>query len=282
MKVAWAVSIACLMCTSYLGGAAASELEPDEYIEFWRQFTYPDSSLTFPNRAAPATIGITSGFGLRRGTVVLGVAATNARDRGKPGNADGSFALGFGFGDPRDTIGIDLVVSSTSTGDPRAGLRGLMGNEGILAEGSFGFKLAREFKIDGIDARFSFAVGAANLLPWGSPEEVGENYFIVGTALSNLKLLDGPTFPVNLTFGVGSAISALEREPGIFGGIGVGVTQRMSMSLGWLGDEWIVGATFYPVRSSRMQVSIAAGDITQRTSDGRILLSVGYSWGGVF
>jgi hypothetical protein len=282
MRLAGAAAVACLMGTGSFSGAAAFELGPDDYVEFWREFTAPERSRRFPGRAAPATLGVASGFGLERGTIVVGAAATNARDRGKGGNPDGSFALGIGLSDPRDKVGIDFVLSSTSVGDPRDGLQGILGEGGFLAEGSLALKFSRELEIVGTDTRFSVAVGAANLLPWGSAEEVGVNYFIVGTALTNLHLLDGPAFPVNLTLGVGSAVSGVERDPGLFAGIGMGVTERMAMSVGWLGDEWIVGATIYPLSSGRMQISIAAGDVTQQNSEGRILLTMGYSWGGVF
>jgi hypothetical protein len=267
------------------GSLSAQETEissADAYVAFWEGLAREAGALPAASRSSPSPIGVASGFGLGRGTLVFGGAATNARERGSAGSFDGSFAIAAGFGSPRTGVGFEIVVGSTSTGDPRDGISGVLGDGGVFAEGNLSFKLSRELTPAPFGQTFSVSFGAANALSWGTPSEVDTNYFLAATSLFDLQITDGPAYPVNVTLGLGSAVSNLERDPGVFFGIGVGLTERLSASASWMGDEVIVGASLSPWDSGRFQISLAAGDVTQRVSEGRVILAIGYVWDGMY
>ncbi|WP_288365920.1 hypothetical protein [uncultured Marinobacter sp.] len=210
-----------------------------------------------------STFGINSGFGLPGGSAFAAGALTDTRDRAGS-DADGSGALGFGFGDARDSIGADISIGIISV-DPRD-----FGEDGNVN--------ARIFRhLPGITAGgvSGVAVGVSNGLRWGDAKDINRNYFISGSTIVNLRPDSGYT-PLMLTAGYGTAIKNIERDPAAFAGVGVGLTSRFSASVSWGGDEWMAGVGIRPFLSHSAQITLGVGDATNRL-DGRRWIITG-SW----
>lgn len=226
-------------------------------------------------RAAPApraaTVGIVSGFGLRHGTAFAAGALTNRRER-TGSDVDASAAIGLGFGDPYNAIGIDLTLGLVSTTPPWS----RRGNNSVLGEdGNISLRLHRNIGSVFPGSTTSVAIGAGNLVSWGDARNVPTNYFLASSTIANLAIADR-VFPTNLTLGYGTAIRNLERDPGLFAGIGVGVNSWLSVGASWVGDEWIAGINLFPRISDRVdvQVGLQYADVTRRVSRGRVNLTV--------
>lgn len=220
-----------------------------------------------------ATVGIPGGFGLRHGSIGFGTAITNRRDRINH-DWDVSGAIGFGFGNARTGIGGEVTLGLVSMSLP--GTRG--GGGSVLGEdGNLGIKFFREFRNSRTGQVSALAIGASNALRWGDPKSVPVNYYVAGSTTFTVPWAAGMTRPGILTLGAGTAVRNLERDPGIFGGVGLGVTSWAAVGASWMGDEAILGVNLFPQLGSHLnvQVGLYYADATRRVSpSGRFILNV--------
>lgn len=210
-----------------------------------------------------STFGINSGFGLPGGSAFAAGALTDTRDR-VGSDADGSGAIGVGFGDARTSVGADLSVGIISV-DPQD-----FGEDGNVN--------ARVFRqLPGLtDGGVSgVAVGVSNGFRWGDAKDIDRNYFISGSTIINLRPNSG-YIPLMISAGYGTAIKNIERDPAVFAGVGVGLSARFSASVSWGGDEWLAGVGIRPFLRHNGQVTVGVGDATNRL-DGRRWIVTG-SW----
>jgi hypothetical protein len=260
-------------------GTASAELlmtedrSEDAYIAYLASLTASPTSqpADFPRQPRASTIGIIGAFGLPHGSGFIGGAGTDVRERTQGGSADGSIAFGVGFGDANESIGAQVVVGLTSV-TPAWGDFG--------AEGNLNVQLFRSLPnmFSGASSAISFGIG--NAVAWGGSSDIKPNVFVSGSTVFPLKISTKLTVPVNLTAGLGSAISELERSPGTFFGVGIGLSSYASIGASWVGDEFIAGVNFFP--TDRIQIGVSYGDVTHRISDGRVILSVGISFSDLY
>lgn len=258
----------------FLPPLPSSAQDAEEFlVELRALAAQQESRATTPPRIAHAsTLGVPSGFGLGQGNIGLGASFTNRRDR--TGTSwDGSGVVSFGFGDPRETIGAEAVLGLVSLTPPWRRI----GNSSVLGEdGNISFKLFREFQNARAGYVSAVSVGASNAVRWGDPRTVPVNYYVAGSTIFTAPWGGNTTRMGMVTLGVGSSVRNIERDPGVFGGVALGLTPWMSVGASWLGDEAIIGTNFTPkIGRSNFQLGLYYGDATRRVSpSGRLILSV--------
>jgi hypothetical protein len=264
---------------TYAPAVAAEAVLPGAWMEAaWTeaQFLGYLHTLVPPVPALPraATFGVTSGFGMPAGWVYLAGAATDKRERRTDGTRDwdGSAAAGAGFGDARTAVGIEWNLGITSTT-----LRE------FADSGNLNLRLHREVPGWHAGSVSSIALGLGNLLRWGDSAREKRNLTLSHSTLTQLEGRSGPSVPVLLTVGYGTAIRNLERDPAGFAGVGVGLHPALSVGLSWVGDEWMGGITvFPPVRKVDVQLTLGVGDLTERLPARRYLLVTSVVFRDVF
>ncbi|ESW59685.1 MAG: hypothetical protein Q27BPR15_16095 [Rhodobacter sp. CACIA14H1] len=217
----------------------------------------------------PISVGVPSGFGASRGLAFASVAYTNAdRNTGVAGDDDGSIALGIGLGDPGSGFALEAVIGITSVSTGFWG-DGTFGDEGNLA-----LKLHRRVAgLPGADVA-SLSFGVSNALGWGSTRDLPRSWTVAYSQVSTLQVA-GDRLPLNATFGYGTSISAVSREPGAFGSVGIGLTGSLSAGFGWVGDELQIGAVYFPAALPSASLGVTYADATHRHSDrGRVIVSL--------
>lgn len=219
------------------------------------------AQLEAQRRARPRPVGlfgIPSAFGAPRGLGFTAGSVTNRRDRGRAGAWDASLAFGFGLGDAENGIGVTPVFDITSVTPKHFG-----------SSGKIGVKLSRHFAF-GNGWRGAVALDLHNLVTWGDSRVLDPGWSV---AVSGLHAT-AAGMPVLLSAGYGSEISDRGTEPGAFAGIGLGLGPRAGVSLGWYGDEAIAGMNFWPESKRNLQISVGIGDITDRVSGRRLLMTL--------
>lgn len=238
--------------------------DAEAFLTELRTLAEQQRKLTRPARTPQAsTVGVASGFGLGHGDVGLGAAFTNQRDR-VGNNWDGSAAVSFGFGDARDGVGVGVHW-------------GLVGLDPLLTDGNLSFTLHKILDHPGSGRVSAVAIGASNAISWGDPTATPVNYYVAGSTTFSIPWLEATTRPGMFTLGVGSAVKNIERDFGVFGGVGIGITPWMSGGVSWLGDEAIIGAQFTPQigEIDNVNFGLYYADATHRVStSGRIILSI--------
>jgi hypothetical protein len=265
-----AVVFAILMGAS-LAHAQTPQRDGDIGTETYLDYLRTLERLTEPQKPA-VSVGVQSAFGLGFGVLSAGGALTDRQERGVE-NADASGAIGLGLGNSETSMGVELTIGLISVQPPWITRGSDFGEDGNL-----NVKLFRSLPdivpIDG--ARSSVAVGAANAIAWGDPETIDPNYFVVGSTLFEVTAA-GERFPINLSVGAGTAVKGLERDPGVFAGAGLGLTQWASIGAGYAGDETLIGLTLIPkiIDGVSMSVGFTVGDVFEESSERRLILTGG-------
>lgn len=219
------------------------------------------------------SIGVPSGFGAAKGLMFASVAFTDQDpNTGIQDDVDGSISIGVGLGDPRTGIATEIVIGVTSVSTS------LWGDGTFGDEGNIGIKFHRQ--ILGLpSARIaSMAFGVGNLAGWGGTKDLPRNIYAAYSQISDVNIGQN-FFPVNTTFGLGSAVANVDRDAGFFASMGIGITPDVSAGVSWLGDEVQVGAVYFPRFLSGVSTAFTYADVTHLNSDsGRMILSLSYAF----
>jgi hypothetical protein len=218
-------------------------------------------------KASPAiTIMTPSGGGASWGNVGIGVGVQN-RTR-YTDSSDGVIGIGFGVGNPRENLGVQIGISLVDTTDP-------------FADGTIGIKLHRYLTDD-----LTVAVGFQDLVSWGQPDDA---FSVYGVATQKFRLKDDRTEPfseINTSIGVGTGPFRSESDiredidsVGIFGSVSVRVLEPLSAVIEWTGQDLTLGLSLVPFRDIPLVIVPAVTDITGSAGDGvRFVFGVGYSF----
>jgi len=224
-----------------------------------------------PLRASPGTtFGTPTAFGAswRQGFV----GSSGLVDLGGQGrSADGSIALGMGFGDPRQALGVELnvAVTSVSAGD-------------FADSGSVGLKIHKVLPNNGI----GLAMGWSTALDWGDAESAPETFYGVASKTFNLQMSRWTrSVPISISLGVGTgsfrstgAIAAGDNEPNVFGSLGVRLLPQVSAASSWTGSGLNLGMGVVPFRQLPLTFSLGFTDVTGNTTNGTgFNFNAGYS-----
>jgi hypothetical protein len=210
--------------------------------------------------------GIPSAFGAAWGDFFVSATVSGA-DRLRP-EADGSISAGFGLGNPRTAVGVELAYN-------------LLSLRNFAENGSFDAKVHREvFSNDTTQA--AVAVGWNNFATYGT-DAIGTESSVYGVvSAAHLLQPDHPTnrLPITGTLGAGSGYFSDENsDVGVIAGIGLQVDPRLSLNAAWSGVGLNVGASVVPIPEIPLTLNAVYGDITNNTRAGSVAtFTVGYGF----
>lgn len=219
---------------------------------------------------SPGTsFGVPSAFGASWGNAFVG--SSGRADLGGAGRSvDGSFSVGMGFGNARDTVGLETSLGITS-----------ISPDDFADSGSIGLKLHKVFADAG---NLGLAIGWSNILDWGDATDAKETIYGVASKTFTLSPGSANPLPLSVSAGVGTggfrskgAIDAGTNDPNFFGGVGLKVHPRVSLATSWGGSALNLGMGVAPFN---IPLTFSAGfsDVTGNTSNGAsFVMNAGYS-----
>lgn len=221
------------------------------------------------------TVSTPSAFGADYGDGFVGVglqSRTRYRDA-----MDGGAVAGFGVGNARRYVGLELAF--TSFGTWRSCCRG-----GISA---------KVHRLLGENA--SLAAGVENAVTWGHMQgldeatDAGTSLYAVGSKVFFLQpSVAAPFSTLTLSLGAGNGRFRTEddilddREAvNVFGSASVRVIEPISVIANWTGQDLVGGVSLVPFRQIPLFITPAVADLT---TEPRFIMGVGYGfdWGGWF
>ncbi len=209
--------------------------------------------------------GTPTAYGAEFGDVFFGVGY-QARTR-YTRHVDGDAYVGFGLGNPRRNLGIELNVTSFTTV-----------RHGFFKESSFSFKIHRN-----LPGNLAIAYGWEDAVH-SSGTDGGNSMY--GVLTSTIPIRDDPESflsRVTLSAGVGNGRFQTERafsedRHGVngFGSVGVRVFKPISLIADWTGQDLSLGASLVPFRRIPLYITPAYADVTGTAGDGaRFVMGVG-------
>jgi hypothetical protein len=253
-----------------------------------------------------STLGVPTAYGAQWGDVWLGGGFASASLFNS--ESDGSVAAGFGLGNAKDAVGLEIFtgIFNLSNNDT---LGGNAGNGGAV-----GFKLHRWFDDRGY---FAGAIGMGNAIRWGTENTYGgdyDTYFGIVTGRFDLRpvpsfteadlasrntpqfeqatevykqLRDGTYnfMPLVVSVGVGTgafrsvgALNAAEQSANVFASAGLTLIPELSLITTWTGNQLNIGTSLTPFSSFPIVLNLGAGDVTGNFPQGaRFIMSLGYA-----
>ena len=192
-------------------------------------------------------------------------SALPLRDR-----VDGSVYGGFGLGNPRSFLGIELVATSFTT------IR-----HGFFRESSFSFKIHRE-----LPGNFAIAYGWEDAIHSAGTDGGSSMYGVLTSDIRIREDYDAPMSAVTLSAGVGNGRFQTEQafyadKHGVngFGSIGLHVLRPMSLIADWTGQDLMLGASIVPFRRIPLIITPAFADVTGSAGDGaRFVMGAGFDF----
>ncbi|MBO0347843.1 hypothetical protein J0895_01710 [Phormidium pseudopriestleyi FRX01] len=220
--------------------------------------------------ASPAlSIFNPTGYGADRNTGYLS-ATYQSRTRFVD-NSDGAVAIGFGFGDSRDLVGVELSYTVAS----------VFGNNRDIGTGGFNVKVHRQFAND-----WAIAAGWNGFLFLG--EDDGFENSLYGTVtkiIHTQESLSSPLSRIAITAGVGNgqfqSEDSLENDRNginVFGSMAVRVIEPVSVIAEWTGQDLAVGASIAPFKNIPFVITPAVRDLAGAGDGPRFVLGAGLGW----
>ncbi|HZG37628.1 MAG TPA: hypothetical protein VEZ50_03005 [Nodosilinea sp.] len=221
-----------------------------------------------PARTFPPSpnAGIPSGFGANWGDVFFSASLAGA-DRIRP-EADGSLSAGFGLGDSRRAVGVELNYN-------------LLSIRRFGENGGFDAKVHREvYSSD--ETQVAAAIGLNNFASYGS-NTVGNTSSLYGvvTAAHLLQPENAANrLPITGTVGLGGgSFSGEGSDVGVIAGVGLQVHPQFSFNTAWSGVGLNVGASIVPVPTVPLTLNLLYGDVGNNTEAGSVaVLTIGYGF----
>lgn len=205
-------------------------------------------------------VGIATGTVAPRG---LAFASLSGATDSPSGNVDGSLALGLGFGSAEESLGVQVTAQITSLTDAFA-------DSGYLS-----LKISRRLG----DQPLYLAIQGDHLLNWGDSTLIDPSAKVALTYFTSVQTASG-TFPVMMTLGAGTKVRNFNTEPGVFAGVGVGLSQNLGASVSWTGDYVDLGLGFKV--SDQISMTATLADVFDQKDRRRASFSVNYTFRNLF
>jgi hypothetical protein len=181
--------------------------------------------------------------------------------------ADGALGFGFGLGDARKAVGLDV---STTIND-------ISGFE----RGTVSLKLHRRLPDD-----WAIAVGAQNVITWGANDGGFSPYGVVTKKIQAHKESNAPFSQIYVSAGVGAGRYRSEDDVlndsntvGAFGSIAVSLGDQMNFITEWSGQDLSLGFSVLPFEKVPIVLTPFITDVTGTAGDGpRFAFSIGFGY----
>lgn len=182
-------------------------------------------------------------------------------------SADGAFGVGFGLGDARKYVGLDVGLTLTDLD--------------AMDRGIISFKIHRQ-----LPDLFAVAVGVNDAITWGDGDVEGPSPYGVVSKTFVLKKNTQDWFSrIYLSLGAGTGryrtednIFSGDDTPGVFGSVALRVVDPMNVIAEWSGQDLTLGLSLRPFRQVPLIFTPAVTDITGTAGDGaRFIFGIGYA-----
>ena len=213
-----------------------------------------------------------SAFGANMGDVFVGASAATAGNRGNSINdIDASTSVGFGLGNSQKLVGLELSFNNGSV-------------KNFGSNGTFDLKAHRIVHTKGSN-QIAVAAGWKAFAQYQTKESSEQirpsSVYGVVTSYSLLKPNDPVNkMPVSLSLGVGGGdFRQGNASTGVFAGAGVQVHPQVGVGLGWSGVGLNLGASFVPISTLPLTITLQGADLTNNSVGGTTFaLSIGYGF----
>jgi hypothetical protein len=209
----------------------------------------------FPGMSAATPTGFGADFGM-----VWASASYQPRARYSDGQT-GQAAVGFGLGDARRLVGLQVSVTSFSTVSSGFGNR-------------MGLDLHLHRTLAGV---YGVAVGWESAVAHEAAiRDSGENLYAVASRWLQLRSNPNAAFGVGMiSLGVGSGRFQTESDfvdgrdgVGVFGSVGVRVAPPISLVAEWTGQDLMLATSLTPLRNQRLGITAGLTELTGAAGDG--------------
>lgn len=182
-------------------------------------------------------------------------------------SADGAIGVGFGLGDARKYVGLDVGLTLTDLDN--------------FERGIISFKLHRR-----LPNLFAVAVGVNDAISWGPGDIDGPSpYGVVSKTFifkENTKDLFSRMY-VSAGLGTGryrteNNVFTDDDTPGVFGSVALRIADPVNAIAEWSGQDLSLGFSLRPFREIPLIITPAITDVTGTAGDGvRFIFGVGYA-----
>jgi hypothetical protein len=181
--------------------------------------------------------------------------------------SDAFLGGGFGLGDPRKAVGLDVSIG--------------IADVTTFERGTIGFKVHRR-----LPANFAIAVGVDNAITWGKVDGGISPYGVVTKAF---QLREDPRMPFSQLYVSGGAGTGRYRSEGdiinnrdsvgVFGSVAVRLVERVNFITEWSGQDLTLGISILPFPRIPLVFNPAVTDVTGTAGDGpRFTFGVGFGF----
>ena len=212
------------------------------------------------------TFATPSAFGATMGDVFFGASAATP-GKARAGSPDGSISAGFGLGDDRKLIGLELGFNIGSI-------------KNFGENGTFDLK-ANRIVYDQGNTQIAAAAGWKTFAQYGNESIRPSSAYGVVTTYTLLKPNDPVNqMPISFSLGAGGGdFRQGDASTGVFAGVGVQVHPQVGVGMGWSGVGFNIGASFIPVPTIPLTINAVGADLTNNSPGGTVfVLSVGYGF----
>ena len=212
-----------------------------------------------------ALLGISSGTVAPSGLAFAAISATSDLDGT---DTRGGLAFGLGFGNADDGVGVQIATYFTDIQD------------GVGESGFFELKASKQLsagptRIYGAVSVRGGGFGADSNRPTSGRLAIsGFQTFEAGASQD--------TYPVMWTLGVGTHERNNNTDPGIFGGVGIGLTPNIGASLAWEGEYFTLGTSFRFNNLENLRVTASVLDVFDQENSRSLNVSVSYFFRDLF
>ena len=181
--------------------------------------------------------------------------------------SDAFLGGGFGLGDPRKAVGLDVSIG--------------IADVTTFERGTIGFKVHRR-----LPAQFAIAVGVDNAITWGAVDGDISPYGVVSKAFQLREDPRAPFSQLYVSAGAGtgryrsqSDIVNRRDSVGVFGSVAVRLIEQVNFITEWSGQDLTLGISILPFPKIPLVFTPAVTDVTGTAGDGpRFTFAVGYGF----
>ena len=223
-----------------------------------------------PNRGAPGlTVANPSGFGSDSGFYTGFSYQTDTRYGSGENESqdDGTFGLGFAFGNSTKAVGVEIGYTMASFGSSRD-----------FGSGGFNAKVHHQFP-----GSWALAAGWNGFLNIGGDNDFQDSVYLTSTKIFRTrKNLNSAFSRMAVTVGVGNgqfrtedAIEDGDEGFNVFGSLAFRIARPVSGVVEWTGQDLAIGTSISPFRRIPITFTVGVRDLAGAGDEPRVVLGVG-------